>query len=110
MEEKLFEKENLLQTIMQNAPITLFATDINGIFTLSEGKQLEKVNLKPGENVGLSAYDLFGVLPFKDVSGTMLPGNEVLNRALNGNVVTADNQLKDVHFREPYWSNYRQKW
>ncbi len=98
MEEKLFQKENLLHIILQNAPITIFATDNNGIFTLSEGKQLERVNLKPGENVGLSAYDLFGLLPFKDVTGSVLPGKDVLTSALNGNVVTAVNKLKDVHF------------
>jgi len=62
--EAMRKSEELLRTVLNNAPITMFATDSKGIFTLSEGKQLKLVNLKPGENVGLSAIDLYDSFPF----------------------------------------------
>ena len=96
--KELQNAEFLLRTILYSAPITIFATDKKGFFTLSDGKELKNVGLKPGENVGVSAYDLYELLPFIDFSGNVLTGKEVLSRALNGDIVTAVNQLKDVYF------------
>ena len=53
------EAESLLRTVLNSAPITIFATDSQGKFTLSEGKGLEHAGLKPSENVGVSAVDLY---------------------------------------------------
>ncbi|MEG3897602.1 MULTISPECIES: PAS domain S-box protein [unclassified Microcoleus] len=48
-----------LSTVINNAPVVLFGIDCNGIFTLSEGKGLQALGIKPGEVVGLSVYELY---------------------------------------------------
>jgi PAS domain S-box-containing protein len=96
--EEIQRIEYLLRTILYSAPITIYATDKEGLFTLSDGKKLRNVGLKPGENIGVSAYDLYGSLPFVDFSDNVLTGEEVLSRALSGEVITAVNQLGDVYF------------
>jgi diguanylate cyclase (GGDEF)-like protein/PAS domain S-box-containing protein len=62
-EEALRESEERLRAVVSNAPVTLFALDRDGVFTLSEGKGLEAVGLKPGEQVGQSLFDRFPNLP-----------------------------------------------
>ncbi|MBN1186643.1 MAG: PAS domain S-box protein [Spirochaetes bacterium] len=52
-----------LQAVYKNLPITLWATDENGVFTLSEGLSLKKQNLNPGELVGKSVYDSYKDYP-----------------------------------------------
>ena len=52
-----------LQAIYNNLPVTLWATDKNGIFTLSEGLSLSKQNLKSGELVGMSVFDSYRNYP-----------------------------------------------
>ncbi len=58
-EEMLRENMNRLQTIVSNAPIVIFGVDRRGVFTLSEGKGLAAMGLKPGEGVGQSVFDLY---------------------------------------------------
>lgn len=55
----LRESEERLRTLVTNAPVVLFALDKHGAFTLSEGKSLSVLNLKPGEAVGQSVFDLY---------------------------------------------------
>lgn len=55
--------ENDLKRVVNSAPVIVFQIDKNGIFTLSEGAALKKINLKPGEAVGLSMYDLYKDYP-----------------------------------------------
>jgi PAS domain S-box-containing protein len=64
--------------------ITLFVTDRRGVFTVSEGRGLEGTGLKPGDNVGRSAYELYGTLPVKLASGETITGAQVLDRVLAG--------------------------
>jgi PAS domain S-box-containing protein len=45
--------------VLDSAPIIIFALDKNGVFTLSEGRGLEGLGLKPGQVVGESAFDLY---------------------------------------------------
>lgn len=90
--------DSMLHTVLENAPITIFATDKQGVFTLSEGKGLENVGLKPGENVGVSAFDLFGSIPFVEENGEKFTGKDVLERVLAGETVTAFNVLNGVNF------------
>ncbi|MEC4818583.1 MAG: PAS domain-containing protein, partial [Scytonema sp. PMC 1069.18] len=59
VEDALHQKDALLRTVVVNAPIILYATDKEGVMTLSEGKGLEPMNWKPGEMVGLSVFDLY---------------------------------------------------
>ena len=57
------ESEIRYRTFVSNAPVVSFVLNPNGIFTLSEGKGLEKLGLKPGEVVGLSALELYKDYP-----------------------------------------------
>ena len=92
------ETTNYLRTVLNNAPITIFATDKQGRFTLSEGKGLESVGLKPGENVGVSAFDLYRSLTFELYNGNVITGEDVIRRALAGETVNAISKLGDVYF------------
>jgi PAS domain S-box-containing protein len=57
------DTEQRLRAVVQSAPIVLFAMDAEGRFTLSEGKGLAALGLKPGEVVGLSAFDVYRDTP-----------------------------------------------
>ncbi|MCP4361688.1 MAG: PAS domain S-box protein [Chloroflexi bacterium] len=68
-----------LQAVITNAPIVLWAVDKEGEFTLSTGKGLEGLGLKPGELVGYSVFDAFG---------SLLPElTRIFERALTGEEV-----------------------
>jgi PAS domain S-box-containing protein len=49
--------------VLDNAPIVIFAVDKEGTFTLSEGRGLEGLGLKPGELVGQSVFDVYSDFP-----------------------------------------------
>jgi len=57
------EGEILYHTVVSNTPLVTFVLNAKGIFTLSEGKGLEKLGLKPGQVVGLSAFDVYKEYP-----------------------------------------------
>lgn len=73
---ELAETEHRLGALMEYAPIVMFVIDKEGIFTLSEGRGLEKLGLKPGKVVGQSVYELYSEVP--DII-------ENIRAALNGN-------------------------
>lgn len=62
-EEALRGTEHRLRTIINNTPLILFALDQDGIFTLSEGKGLDLIGLKPGDLVGRSIFEVYSNLP-----------------------------------------------
>lgn len=90
--------ESLMRSVLSNAPVTIFATDNEGIFTLSEGRELSEVGLRPGEIVGLSAYKMYGSLSFFENAGIRISGKEALNRALSGETMTLTNEMNGVYF------------
>jgi len=59
----LGDNESLLQMIVANAPIIVFAVDRAGIITLSEGQGLERLRRKPGELLGQAVLDVYGSVP-----------------------------------------------
>ena len=69
------DHEGLLQTIVANVPIIVFAVDRAGIITFSEGQGLERLGRKPGELVGQAVLDVY-----RDVPGV----EQDLFRALGG--------------------------
>jgi len=79
-EEALRESEERLRTLVTNVPVILFAVDRAGKLTLSEGKVLEGLGLRPGEVVGRSVLEAFGDTP--QVA-------EYMQRALAGEAFTA---------------------
>lgn len=62
-EEALRGSEQRLATITAAAPVVLWAVDQNGVFTLSEGKELEALGLRPGQVVGQSVFDVYRDYP-----------------------------------------------
>jgi PAS domain S-box-containing protein len=92
------EAESYLRTILSNAPVTIFAIDDQGLFTLSEGKILDKVGLKSGENVGVSASELYGTTYFTEYNGRQTTGKNVIHRVFAGETVNAINELHGVYF------------
>ncbi|MBI5361276.1 MAG: PAS domain S-box protein [Planctomycetes bacterium] len=100
------KSEELLRTVLNNAPITIFAIDTKGVFTLSDGKSLEQVNLKPGDNVGVSALDLFATLPVIQPNGKTITGREVISRVLTGETLTGITQLRNVYFDNQFVPYY----
>ena len=62
-EQALRESRRLLYTVVNSAPIVLFALDCDGVFTLSEGQELERLGLWPGEIVGRSVYEVYKDVP-----------------------------------------------
>ncbi len=77
--EALRASEELLRTVITNAPLLIFALDRDGVFTLSEGQALAKLGLAPGEVVGLSVFEAYRAYP--DVLG-------YVHRALAGETVS----------------------
>ena len=52
-----------LRALVGQAPIVVFGIDRDGHFTLSEGRGLDALGLKPGEVVGQSVYDVYREVP-----------------------------------------------
>lgn len=52
-----------LQTVVEAAPMVLFALDLEGRFTLSEGRGLAPLGWRPGEVVGRSLWELYPGFP-----------------------------------------------
>ena len=58
-ERERTELQLQLQYVMDSTPIILWAIDRDGIFTLSEGRGLEELGLKPKQVIGMSALELY---------------------------------------------------
>jgi PAS domain S-box-containing protein len=52
-----------LKMALEHAPIILFASDVDGTVTVSEGAGLEAMGVAPGELVGKSIFDLYANNP-----------------------------------------------
>ncbi len=55
----LRESEAKLRTVVNSAPIILFAVDENGIFTLFDGRGVTDLGLQSGSLVGLSIFESY---------------------------------------------------
>ena len=62
-QDKLRDTEHRLRSVIDNTPVVVFATDRNGVFTLSEGRGLQALGLAPGEVVGKSAFEVYRDFP-----------------------------------------------
>lgn len=60
---RLEETRGRLHQIVGQCPIILFALDINGVFTLSEGAGLASLGLQSGEVIGKSAFEIYASHP-----------------------------------------------
>jgi PAS domain S-box-containing protein len=75
VEEALRRLEERLRVVVASSPIVLFALDHKGVFTLSEGRGLESLGLKPGQHVGQSVFEIY-----RDSPAVLA----VIRRALSG--------------------------
>ena len=89
MSEELKISHERLRTVVQSAPMVLFALDREGDFTLSEGRGLKALGLQPGERVGRSVYDVYADCP------KILDG---VRRALDGETVSALSETGELTF------------
>lgn len=62
-EEALRKSELRYRTVISNASVVLFTTDPDGVVTLSEGKGLEALGLRPGQLVGVSIFAAYQAMP-----------------------------------------------
>ncbi|HVF84927.1 MAG TPA: PAS domain S-box protein, partial [Abditibacteriaceae bacterium] len=86
---ELQRTEQQLHLIIANAPTILFVIDRDGIFTLSEGKALESLSLKPGQVVGQSVFDLYADFP--DIVAS-------LRRVLEGETFSFTSEINSAVF------------
>lgn len=87
--EEIQAKEQRLRAVIKAAPIVLLNTDANGVFTLLEGRGLERLDIDAGTVIGRSVFEVFRGLP--DVM-------EQFQKALAGDVVTAVVQIGNTVF------------
>ena len=91
--EALRKAEKRLRTVVGSASLILFATDKNGVFTLSEGEGLKSLSLEPGELVGQSVFEIYADTP---------QVIENIRRALKGesftSAITIDELVFDVRY------------
>ena len=89
-EEELRESELRLRTIVESAPVFLFAIDQDYMITLSQGQGLEPLGVRSGDLVGQSVIDLYGkVLPNikNDLDQVLVDGETVSTVVDLGQVV-----------------------
>ncbi len=55
--EALQASEQQLRSLVRTAPVIIFATDADGVFTMTDGKGLEEIDFAPDLRVGASALE-----------------------------------------------------
>ncbi|HKJ40770.1 MAG TPA: PAS domain S-box protein [Sunxiuqinia sp.] len=102
IEETLRETIDRLNLVLNNTPISIFAADADGIFTLHEGKALARIGMRPGENVGKSAFDLFGNLMIEESNGNHTKGKHLIERILKGEIIIAITEINGAFFNNQF--------
>ena len=80
----------LLQYILDNTPIILWAIDKDGIFTLQEGAGLKAFGLVPGQRIGQSIFDVN-----QDIPDTA----PYVKRALAGESLSVEFKMRGNYFQ-----------
>ncbi|MCP5499411.1 MAG: PAS domain S-box protein [Leptospiraceae bacterium] len=63
IEQALKESEAKFRSIVKNSTPIIFTIDLEGRFIISEGKSLDALGLKPGQIVGMSAFEIYKDYP-----------------------------------------------
>lgn len=63
LEAALREREERIRFTVENTPTILFSIDPDGVFTLSQGAGLQRLDLEPGEAVGRHYRDIYEDYP-----------------------------------------------
>ncbi|HBD08589.1 MAG TPA: hypothetical protein DCZ69_10025 [Syntrophobacteraceae bacterium] len=87
-ERALHESERKFRAVVENAQAIIFVLDKDGVFQLSEGQDLDKLGLRPGQVVGQSAIEIYAAIP-SVLEGIRMALNGKTNHTINvfGNVV-----------------------
>jgi PAS domain S-box-containing protein len=93
IEAELDAARRRLGYVLDTAPIIVFAVDENGVFTLSEGRGLRGLGLKPGQLVGQSVFDVYHDYP-------SIVSN--IRRALTGEEVSASVDVIEQSYEVQY--------
>jgi len=91
--EGLRRSEERLRTVIGNAPIVLFATNLEGVVTLSEGRGLAALGRVPGQSVGQSIFALYAHVP---------EALQWVRRALRGEECQGETEVGPVAFDTRY--------
>ncbi len=89
IESELKESTKRFETVVHNSTPIIVLYDTNGIIQLSEGRSLVSVGLKPGEEIGISLYDLYADKP------VILDGT---SRSLKGETIAYNVTVRNVEF------------
>jgi PAS domain S-box-containing protein len=92
-EGALWEAEHRLQAVVDSAPIVLWAVDREGVYTLSVGRGLRALGLRPGEVVGRSLFEMY-----RDVPAIL----DAVRRALRGETFSQLVSVGKLHFDSWY--------
>ena len=92
-EKALLESEEKFRTLITNTEEIVYMISKDGTFLLSEGKGLSKLDLKPGEVVGKSVFELY-----KDYPDMLTQ----MRKAFNGETVTIEVKVGDNYFNTWY--------
>jgi HTH-type transcriptional regulator, bacterioopsin transcriptional activator and related proteins len=90
---ELEETKTHLESVVENVPVTLFALDAEGRYTLSEGRGLATLDASPEEVIGESVFDILSEYP--DVIAD-------IRRALAGERFNTVHELQDLYFETWY--------
>jgi PAS domain S-box-containing protein len=91
--QALRESEARLRSVVDHAPIVIWALDREGVYTFSEGRGLESLGLEPGEVLGCSVFEVYADYP------------EIISdarRALSGETFSSSTQVGDIAFENRY--------
>ncbi len=92
-QKALRESEQRLRTVIDHAPVVLWAIDNNGVFTFSEGRTLRKLGLNPGEVNGQSVFEMYA--DNKEIIADAY-------RALAGETFSSTTETADIIFDSRY--------
>ncbi len=95
-EQALKGSEQKLKNVISEAQIILFALDKKGVFTFSDGKGLEALDLAPGQVVGSSVFDVYKGYPkiTKNIKRALL--GETINVTVEVNGLFFDSTFSPI--------------
>ncbi|MCJ7540982.1 MAG: PAS domain-containing protein, partial [Desulfobacterales bacterium] len=93
VQKALQESETRLRTVINHAPVVLWAIDKNGVFTFTEGRIFKKLGIIPGGGVGHSIFERHA-----DNKGVVSDAH----RALAGETFSSTTEFRGIIFDNRY--------
>lgn len=102
LEAALRQSEERLRSITSSIPMGMFVLDPEGVITLSEGKGLTALGLKPGQVVGESIFDVY-----KDFPQVLADCRRALQGETLATIVDVGNQVFETSYQPIYDANHQ---